>query len=231
MKKYLPKPILAVLVLFLIVLGISWLESQKAGPSGSFSDETSIDVVVVAGENSEKTKSALQTNPKTCEQPAQKIVNSSGYVNTGGEPITIKEFIGKEVILVDFMTYSCINCQRTFPYVTAWWEKYKDEGLQVIGIHTPEFDFEKKKTNVVRAMEKFGIEYPVVLDNAYGTWRSYENHYWPHKFLIDIHGCIVYDHIGEGAYRQTEQVIQRLLEERARVLGSENSVPGGFVSP
>lgn len=151
----------------------------------------------------------------------KEIVNPSGFVNTDGRPITIEEFVGEKVILVDFLTYSCINCQRTFPYLNAWYEKYKDQGLQIVGIHTPEFAFEKDIDNVREAMEKFGIEYPIVLDNDYATWRNYENSYWPRKYLINIHGNIVYDHIGEGAYEETEMKIRELLEERAEVLGKE----------
>lgn len=151
------------------------------------------------------------------EQPYQEIVNPSGFVNTDG--ITIGELVGEKVILVDFLTYSCINCQRTFPYLTKWYERYKDDGLEIVGIHTPEFAFEKDIQNVRRAMEEFGVTYPIVLDNDYATWRAYGNRYWPRKYLIDIHGNVVYDHIGEGAYEETEMKIRELLEERAQVLG------------
>jgi len=158
----------------------------------------------------------------------QEIVDPAGFVNTDG--ITIGELVGKKVILVDFMTYSCINCQRTFPYMTAWYEMYKDQGLEIVGIHTPEFAFEKNIDNVRSAMKKFGIEYPVVLDNNYGTWRAYENNYWPRKYLIDIHGNIVYDHIGEGGYNETEKKIQELLIERAEVLKLENEFESNLVT-
>lgn len=149
--------------------------------------------------------------------PYTEIVNPSGFVNTDG--ITIGELVGKKVILVDFMTYSCINCQRTFPYLTAWYEKYKDQGLEIVAIHTPEFAFEKDIDNVREAMKRFGITYPVVLDNDYATWRAYGNQYWPRKYLIDIHGNVVYDHIGEGEYEETEHKIRELLEGRARLMG------------
>lgn len=151
--------------------------------------------------------------------PYKEIVNPSGFVNTNDTPVKIADYAGKKVILLDVMTYSCINCQRTFPYVTSWYERYKDDGLIVIGIHTPEFAFEKDKKNVERAMKEFGINFPVVLDNDYGTWNAYGNRYWPRKYLIDIHGNIVYDHIGEGAYEETEMEIRELLAERNRVLG------------
>ncbi|MCB9805783.1 redoxin family protein [Candidatus Nomurabacteria bacterium] len=139
------------------------------------------------------------------------ITNPSGFVNT--EPIQIADFVGKKVILIDFMTYSCINCQRTFPYLNEWYEKYKDDGLVIIGIHTPEFAFEREIDNVKVAMEKEGIQFPIVLDNDYGTWRAYGNKYWPRKYLIDVDGKIVYDHIGEGKYDETEEKIVELLSE------------------
>lgn len=156
-------------------------------------------------------------------EPYKEIVNPSGFVNTDNMPVKIADYIGKKVVLLDVMTYSCINCQRTFPYVTAWHEKYKDEGLIVIGIHTPEFAFEKNKKNVEKAMEEFGIKFPVVLDNDYGTWNAYGNRYWPRKYLIDINGNIVYDHIGEGAYEETEKKIRELLLERKQLLGENKS--------
>lgn len=150
--------------------------------------------------------------------PFVEIVKPSGFVNTDDQPFKIADYVGKQVILLDVMTYSCINCQRTFPYVNAWYETYRDDGLIVIGIHTPEFAFEKDKKNVEKAFEEFGIEFPVVLDNEYATWNALGNRYWPRKYLIDIHGNIVYDHIGEGGYVETEEKIQELLKERAEVL-------------
>jgi thiol-disulfide isomerase/thioredoxin len=162
--------------------------------------------------------------------PFVEIVNPSGFVNTNDQPFKIADYVGKQVILLDFMTYSCINCQRTFPYVNAWYEKYKDDGLIVIGIHTPEFAFEKDKANVEKAFEEFGIKFPVVLDNDYATWRAFENRYWPRKYLIDIHGSIVYDHIGEGAYEETEEKIQELLKERATILGASVSTDDQLVA-
>lgn len=150
-------------------------------------------------------------------RPYFEIESPAGFVNTQG--ITVGELVGKKVILIDFMTYSCINCQRTFPYMTAWYERYKDQGLEIIGIHTPEFAFEKDITNVEEAMRRFGITYPVVLDNNYATWRACGNQYWPRKYLIDIDGNIIYDHIGEGAYAETELKIREALRGRAEKLG------------
>ncbi len=140
----------------------------------------------------------------------QEITDPAGYVNS--EPFTIGQYIGKKIIVLDFMTYSCINCIRTFPYLNVWNEKYKDQGLQIIGIHTPEFAFEKKLENVQRELERYGITFPVVLDNEYGTWRAYGNNYWPRKYIINLDGQIVYDHIGEGNYEETEVEIQKWLK-------------------
>jgi thiol-disulfide isomerase/thioredoxin len=167
-----------------------------------------------------------QTIPKVTPAPlkapsAQKyveIVNPSGFVNSNNKPISIGEHVGKQVILLNVMTYSCSNCQATFPYVNTWYEMYKDEGLIVIGLHTPEFAFEKDKQNVTDAMKKFGITYPVVMDNEYSTWNALDNRFWPRKYLIDIHGDVVFDHIGEGAYEETEKKIKELLLERRKVL-------------
>lgn len=161
----------------------------------------------------------LETQQKTNSNypPYQEIVNPSGFVNTNS--ITLKELIGKKVILVDFMTYTCINCVRTFPYLNAWYDKYQNQGLEIVGIHTPEFAFEHKRENVIEAMKKYGIKFPIVLDNDYSTWKAYKNSYWPRKYLIDINGNIVYDHIGEGEYEETEMKIQELLKEREQKLG------------
>ena len=159
--------------------------------------------------------------PKPKGVQYKEIVKPAGFVNTGDQPIKIADYVGKKVILLDVMTYSCINCQRTFPFVTAWYEKYKDDGFIAIGIHTPEFAFEKNKANVEKAMKEFGIDFPVVLDNDYGTWNAYGNRYWPRKYLIDIYGNIAYDHIGEGAYEETEMKIRELLAERAQVLSTK----------
>lgn len=150
------------------------------------------------------------------------------YFNT--EPLTLAELQGK-VVLVDFWTYSCINCIRTIPYLNAWHEKYSEDGLVIVGIHTPEFDFEKNPTNVHAAVEKFGIEYPVAQDNDKETWNAYENRYWPRKYLIDDEGFIRYDHIGEGAYDETEKVIQALLQERAANLGTIIDIDMSTASP
>lgn len=126
------------------------------------------------------------------------------------EPLTIEKLKGK-VVLIDFWTYSCINCIRTLPYVTGWYEKYKDKGFVIVGVHTPEFAFEKDTDNVQTAIKRHRINYPVAQDNDFGTWQAYNNRYWPAHYLIDQNGKIVYTHFGEGKYQETEQAIQQLL--------------------
>jgi len=162
---------------------------------------------------------------------APEISSPDGFVNTSGQPITLKEFRNKKVVLLDIWTYSCINCQRTLPYINDWYEKYKDQGLEIVGLHTPEFAFEKVLANVEKAVSRFGIKYPVVLDNDYSTWRAYGNNYWPRKYLIDIDGYIVYDHIGEGGYADTEKAIQKALQERNARLGLSNKVSDDISAP
>ena len=147
---------------------------------------------------------------------APELQGIAGYINTDSN---LKEKIKDKVVLYDIWTYSCINCQRTLPYITAWDEKYSDQGLLIIGIHSPEFEFEKDIKNVELAVEKFGIKYPVILDNDKKTWDAFENRYWPRKYIADDQGYIRYDHIGEGAYDETEKIIQELLQERATRLG------------
>lgn len=151
-----------------------------------------------------------------------------GYINT--ETVTLQDLKGK-VVVVNFWTYSCINCIRTIPYLNAWYEKYADDGLVILGVHSPEFEFEKDYDNVKAAVEKFGIKYPVVQDNSMSTWRAYKNNYWPHKYIVDHEGYIRYDHIGEGAYEEAEVIIQELLKERAASLGTKISTDKETVSP
>jgi thiol-disulfide isomerase/thioredoxin len=159
---------------------------------------------------------------------APELAGISSYINT--DEFKLADLKDK-VVLIDFWTYSCINCIRTIPYLNAWHEKYSDEGLVIVGIHAPEFDFEKNPGNVRAAVEKFGIKYAVVQDNEHETWDAYQNRYWPRKYLVDDEGYIRYDHIGEGAYAGTEKVIQSLLQERAANSGQAMAVDGSFVSP
>ena len=162
---------------------------------------------------------------------APDISTPDGFINTNGLPITISEFKGKKVVLLDIWTYSCINCQRTIPYLNEWHKEYEDEGLVIIGLHTPEFSFEKVQKNVEKAVKDFGIKYPVVLDNDFSTWNAYKNQYWPRKYLIDIDGFIVYDHAGEGQYKEAEVAIQKALRERADRLDMNLEVSSNISKP
>lgn len=160
---------------------------------------------------------------------AKEFAKPGRFINS--EPFSLQSLVGKKVILLDFWTYSCINCERTLPYLNAWYTKYKDYGLEIIGVHTPEFGFEKEYENVLAAVKKFGIAYPVVQDNDYGIWSAYNNHYWPHEFLIDIDGYVVHDTIGEGGYAETENAIQQALQEKMAREGATQRVAGGLVAP
>jgi thiol-disulfide isomerase/thioredoxin len=130
------------------------------------------------------------------------------------EPFTLSEQLEMgNVVLVDFWTYTCINCIRTLPYLRDWHEKYADKGLVILGVHTPEFEFEKVFENVAEAVDNFGLEYAIVQDNEFGTWNAFDNRSWPAKYLIDINRTIRYSHFGEGAYDETETAIRALLVE------------------
>jgi thiol-disulfide isomerase/thioredoxin len=150
---------------------------------------------------------------------APEFAQITGYINTPhNSPITLSSLKGK-VVLVDFWTYSCINCIRTIPYLNDWDQKYAGNGLVIVGVHSPEFEFEKNYDNVKAAVQRLGITYPVVLDSDHGTWDAYGNQYWPRHYLIDAQGYIRDNHIGEGGYEQTEKTIQSLLAERAAHMG------------
>jgi thiol-disulfide isomerase/thioredoxin len=133
---------------------------------------------------------------------------ATGWLNS--PPLTPEELRG-QVVLVDFWTYTCINWLRTLGYVRAWYEKYRDRGLVVVGVHTPEFPFEHDVDNVREAVKEMRVEYPVALDNDYAVWRAFDNHYWPAVYIADAEGRIQYQHFGEGAYDECEREIQKLL--------------------
>lgn len=170
--------------------------------------------------NSDKSAQSPSMDKSKFEK-APELKGIAGYINTDADEL--KNQIKGKVVLYDIWTYSCINCQRTLPYITAWNEKYADKGLVIVGIHSPEFEFEKDISNVKQATEKFGITYPVVLDNDKQIWNAFGNNYWPRKYIADDEGYIRYDHIGEGGYAETEKVIQDLLSERAARLGLDAS--------
>jgi len=141
---------------------------------------------------------------------AQEIQGISGWVNS--EPFTMESLRGK-VVLVDFWTYTCVNCIRTMPFLREWQEKYADEGLVIVGVHSPEFEFEEVRENVEAAVKEFQITWPVLQDNEMETWRAFNNQFWPAKYLIDKDGIIQYTHFGEGAYDETELEIRKWLRD------------------
>ncbi len=144
--------------------------------------------------------------------PAPAIAGIDAWINS--PPLELNQLKGK-VVLIDFWTYSCINCIRTLPYLLNWYDKYHDKGLVIIGVHAPEFDFEKDLDNVKNAVAKYGIKYPVALDNHFVTWRNYHNQYWPAHYLINKNGEVVYTHFGEGDYDVTENNIRYLLDVKS----------------
>lgn len=214
----LQKNLILGIVVVLIAGAIAYLEMSKNTPG-----------VRQQAQDVETRESDSAIDKSELYEPAKEITTPDGFINT--DSISIEELVGKQVVLLDIWTYSCINCQRTLPYLNAWHDKYADKGLTIIGLHTPEFDFEKDYDNVAAAVEKFDIEYPVVLDNDYSTWRAYNNRYWPRKYLIDIDGYVVYNHIGEGAYEETERKIQQLLIEREEALGEDLVISESIAEP
>jgi thiol-disulfide isomerase/thioredoxin len=144
------------------------------------------------------------------EKPMPAIKGANAWINS--QALSTQDLRGK-VVLVDFWTYTCINWRRTMPYLRAWAEKYRDNGLVVVGVHTPEFSFEKDLDNVRRAAKQLRVDYPIAVDNDYAIWNAFDNHYWPALYFIDAQGHIRHHQFGEGDYDRLEQVIQQLLTE------------------
>jgi len=190
-----------------LLFSFNSIESQKKVDEVEFTADTKEEVLEQKRANYDK---------------AKPLTNPTGYINT--DNVSIEENIGDKVILLDMWTYSCINCQRTLPHIQEWHRKYSDDGLLVIGNHAPEFEFEKKRSNVEDAADRFNLTYPIVMDNEFGTWDAYNNRYWPQKYLIGVDGFIRYEHIGEGSYEQTEEKIRELLKERNERLGINKSI-------
>jgi len=168
---------------------------------------------IIAEKNGMIGKSAFSSEGLAAEGVFPSLEGATGWLNT--KPLDAADLRGK-VVLVDFWTYSCINWLRTEPYVRAWAEKYKDDGLVVIGVHTPEFSFEKDVNNVKWAAEKYQVNYPIVIDSDYAIWRAFENNAWPALYFIDAAGRIRHHHFGEGDYEHSEEVIQELLVEAGK---------------
>lgn len=198
-------------LILISVLFMVYLEEVAAAPTGP---QTQI-----------KTSSAL-IDGVWFKYKAPPIAGISDWINS--PPLTINSLKGK-VVLIDFWTYSCINCLRTLPYLKEWYQRYKDKGFVIIGVHSPEFDFEKNLANVKAAVTRDGILYPVALDNNFSTWTQYQNHYWPAHYLIDKNGMVVYKHFGEGEYAVTESNIRYLLGMNdLKMLDNTNTEPLSF---
>jgi thiol-disulfide isomerase/thioredoxin len=151
---------------------------------------------------------SLDGAPGSSPSVAPEFIGIDTWLNSA--PLRMADLQGK-VVLVDFWTYTCINCLNHLPAVKSWHDKYQAKGLVTVGVHTPEFAYEKRTKNVQTAIELLGIKHAVAQDNSYGTWRAFNNHYWPAVYLIDKQGKIVYSHFGEGRYQETEKIIQVLL--------------------
>ncbi len=160
--------------------------------------------------------------------PAPEFVDNQDWFNTPGErPLTLRSLRGR-VVLVDFWTYTCINCLRTLPYLTAWDRTYRKDGLTIVGVHSPEFPFEKDAGNVEEAIERNGIQYPVAQDNDLATWSAYGTQYWPSEYFIDARGRVRFVHYGEGEYGEKEQIIRELLREAGRPVAKHDSGASGI---
>jgi thiol-disulfide isomerase/thioredoxin len=219
--------IMAIAVVTLIVGFAIYFNNPSFNKSSSIIQQQKIDKAISAATSKNGNiitinldKNKFTNIDKSQFQKAPDLTQISGYLNTpnNNQPIHLANYKGK-VVLIDFWTYSCINCIRTIPYLNDWYSKYADKGFVIIGVHSPEFEFEKNYDNVKTAVQKFGIMYPIVLDNNLGTWNAYGNQYWPRHYLIDAQGYIREDHIGEGGYAETEKTIQSLLAERAALDG------------
>ena len=207
--------LLLVLAAAMLLTGIS---------CSSNSDQGSTDVPSIGGDTQTKPAETPTQTPGIAEGPiASEITGITAWINS--PPLTFQGLRGK-VVLVDFWTYTCVNCIRTFPYLRSWHEKYADAGLVILGVHTPEFEFEKDFDNVSEAAANHGIAWPIALDNDYDTWDAFDNRYWPAKYLIDKDGVIRYSHFGEGAYAETLEMIRgALMESGADLSGIDDSLP------
>jgi cytochrome c biogenesis protein CcdA/thiol-disulfide isomerase/thioredoxin len=167
---------------------------------------------MMAGNQQMKSVSVDAGKPNS-ELPLPDLSGATAWINS---PALTPASLRGKVVLVDFWTYSCINCLRTLPYIKAWYDKYKDSGLVVVGVHTPEFPFEKDESNVRKGVHDLGVSYPVAMDNDYAIWRNFNNEYWPADYIVDATGHIRYHHFGEGNYEESEKWIRNLLKEANR---------------
>ena len=223
-------------IIAILLIGCSAVSVSEPGSGQTQDKEPSVVVALKGGQETGPEPGAESGNPAEsapAEAPAPvatpthqraqgplaaQVEGIAAWINS--EPLAIDELRGK-VVLVDFWTYTCINCIRTFPYLKLWHARYADDGLVILGVHTPEFEFEKDYDNVVQATKDNGIIWPVAQDNDYTTWRNYSNQYWPAKYLIDRDGVIRYTHFGEGGYAETERQIREFLEEAGADLSDD----------
>jgi thiol-disulfide isomerase/thioredoxin len=243
MREIMPRPILLVVSLLLVVGAVVYIEFRLDSPGADATSanadkraEASGDLKKTAPSPSNDTerskparhdasvkqRSVVSDAERIASKEdnytrAREITGSTGLINTDG--VSLKKAAGEKVMLVEFWTYSCFNCQNAQPHINALYEEYKGDGLLVVGVHSPEFGFEKDISNVREAVARENIEYPVVLDNNYAIWNAYDQRFWPAWYLIDADGFIRYRHFGEGAYEETEQKVKELLAERDRILG------------
>ena len=213
----------AVVVVVVVVIGwktdlslssLGVFDSTSDAPPALGDDETRI--IVESGENEvpKRIRQKREQYPRAVE-----LQQPTGFINT--DAFRLSEVVGRRVVLLEFWTFGCYNCQHTHPKLQRFWRQYADDGLFVIGVHYPEFDRERDPANVRSYVDDADITYPVVLDNDGGTWDAYDQRYWPARYLIDIDGFVRYTHAGEGAYEETETRIKELLAERERVLTGE----------
>lgn len=168
--------------------------------------------LLTLGRGADDAKAGTRATLTSTHTAAPNFVGVKAWLNSG--PLNIADLRGK-VVLVDFWTYGCYNCVNTLPHVTRLYDTYKDKGFIVVGVHTPEFPFEKSTDNVQAAIKRYGIRYPVAQDNKYATWNAYHNQYWPAQYIVDRNGTIVFEHAGEGQYEEIEQTVQTLLNPTA----------------
>lgn len=206
---------ISIVIIICLAAYIFYSNQQKQSIVVINADESVEAVIVQPVDNNSEENSATLQNEKEKEtlfpRPPE-IIDPTAFINAD-DTLKMENLIGEKVILVKFWTFGCVNCQHTLPYVNEWYEKYKDDGLEIVSFHTPEFAYEHNLANVKNAAQKWGIQYPVILDNEFKNFRAYENRYWPHMYLVDKGGFIVYDHIGQGGYEETEVKIKELLLE------------------
>lgn len=233
-----PRPVTILMFLGLTVATLAFLAACDSDSEDSTTDPAPT-AMAEAAPKPEPTPTAVPTpslslpiTEDTLTVPRIQGEGINEWINSD-ELILAELQAENKVVMIDFWTYTCINCIRTLPYLKQWHDKYADRGLVIIGVHTPEFEFEKSLDNVKEAVEGFEIKYPVVQDNNYWTWNAFNNRYWPAKYLIDTDGYIRYSHFGEGKYDETEQAIRLLLEEADQAVSdiADDENPVRMVAP